>query len=270
MNKQYSFEGLSLDETKEIFKKYKTGEISINELVIGNIGLVKKVVSITFQNYKFSNFEFDDLIQEGCISLYKAIINYDENKNFKFSTYAYNIIKNDLVNIYFKNINVVSSSRSSIEKARKIHSFIINYNIKNKKNPTIDEIAESLDMSVESIQPLYNLGLNETRLEKQIINSDADDTEELKYFMANNCNIENEVIDKLLKKEVMNIINELDEKSKNLILYRYGFVDGICHSFEEIAKQEGLSRQAIEQKEKRLLAKCKKICLKKELQEFLK
>ena len=84
MKKQYSFEGLSLEETKEIFKKYRIGEISIDELVVSNINLVKKIVSSTFKNYKFSNFEFDDLIQEGCISLYKVILNYDENKILEF------------------------------------------------------------------------------------------------------------------------------------------------------------------------------------------
>ena len=270
MKKQYSFEGLSLEETKEIFKKYRIGEISIDELVVSNINLVKKIVSSTFKNYKFSNFEFDDLIQEGCISLYKVILNYDENKKFKFSTYAYSIIKNDLINIYFKNVNIVSSSRNSIEKAKKIHSFIINYNKENKKDPTVNEIARSLGMSVDSIQSLYNLGLSETRLEKLVFNYETDDTEELKYFLVNNDNVENEVINNLFKKEIMNMINELDEKNKYLILYRYGFIDGTCHTFEEIAKQEGLSRQAVEQKEKRLFAKCKKLCLENGLQEFLK
>ena len=125
-------------------------------------------------------------------------------------------------------------------------------------------------MSVDSIQSLYNLGLSETRLEKLVFNYETDDTEELKYFLVNNDNVENEVINNLFKKEIMNMINELDEKNKYLILYRYGFIDGTCHTFEEIAKQEGLSRQAVEQKEKRLFAKCKKLCLENGLQEFLK
>lgn len=269
MNKQYCFEGLSLAETKEIFKKYRLGEISINELVISNIGLVKKIIFRTFQNCQFDNFEYDDLIQEGCISLYKSILNYDENKDYKFSTYSYNIIRNDLVNVYFKNMNMVSSSKKSIEKSKEIQKFIADYNVKNKKNPTIEEIAKSFNTSVESILSLYNLGLTETRLEKLVYNSD-DDSEEIKYFMTNNNDVEKEIMCIFLKKEMMNLINELDEKSKNLILYRYGFIDGICHSFVEIAKQKGISRQAVEQKEKRVFEKCKKLCLKKGLQEFLK
>lgn len=270
MEKKYSFEGLSLEETKEIFKKYKLGEISLNELVISNIGLVKKIALNIFKNYKISNFELDDLIQEGCISLYKAILNYDDNKNFKFSTYAYSVIQNDLLNIYLQNITMVSSSRNSIVKASKVKSFLIEYNKQNEKNPTIDEIATALNMSTNSIQSLYNLSLGETRFEKLLSNSDSDDTEGLKKTISNDENVEDEVINELFKEELMNILNTLDEKSKNFLLYRYGFVDGVCHSLEEIAKKEGLSRQAVGQKEKRLFTKCKKICLQNGLYEFLK
>ena len=270
--KKYSFEGLNLDETREIFKKYRLGKISINDLVEGNMGLVKKIIISIYNdcNFKGANFDYDDLFQEGCISLYKAISKYDENKDFKFSTYAYSVIKNDLLNIYVKNFNLVSASRNSTIKAIKIHSYVTAYIEENKKYPTISEIAKSLGMSVDSIQSLYNLGLSETRLEKLVFNYETDDTEELKYFLVNNDNVENEVINNLFKKEIMNMINELDEKNKYLILYRYGFIDGTCHTFEEIAKQEGLSRQAVEQKEKRLFAKCKKLCLENGLQEFLK
>ena len=272
MKKKYSFEGLNLDETREIFKKYRLGKISINDLVEGNMGLVKKIIISIYNdcNFKGANFDYDDLFQEGCISLYKAISKYDENKDFKFSTYAYSVIKNDLLNIYVKNFNLVSASRNSTIKAIKIHSYVTAYIEENKKYPTISEIAKSLGMSVDSIQSLYNLGLSETRLEKLVFNYETDDTEELKYFLVNNDNVENEVINNLFKKEIMNMINELDEKNKYLILYRYGFIDGTCHTFEEIAKQEGLSRQAVEQKEKRLFAKCKKLCLENGLQEFLK
>lgn len=273
MKKKYSFEGLNLDETREIFKKYRLGKISINDLVEGNMGLVKKIIISIYNdcNFKGANFDYDDLFQEGCISLYKAISKYDENKDFKFSTYAYSVIKNDLLNIYVKNFNLVSASRNSTIKAIKIHSYVTAYIEENKKYPTISEIAKSLDISLDSAQSLYNLGLEEARFEKFIHNSTSDDKDvELKYFIGDDVNVEDEVINDLFKVEVMDIINQLDEKSKNMILYRYGFIDDVYHTFDEVAEREGLTRQAISQREKRVLTKCKKLCLKNGLQEFLK
>lgn len=273
MKKQYSFEGLNLDETREIFKKYRLGEISINDLIEGNMGLVKKIIISIYNdcNFKGANFDYDDLFQEGCISLYKAISKYDENKDFKFSTYAYSVIKNDLLNIYVKNFNLVSASRNSTIKAIKIHSYVTAYIEENKKYPTISEIAKSLDISLDNVQALYNLGLEVARFEKLIHNSTSDDKGvELKYFIGNDVNVEDEVINNLFKVEVMDIINQLDEKSKNMILYRYGFVDDVYHTLNEIAEKEGLTKQAISQKEKKILTKCKRLCLKNGLQEFLK
>lgn len=272
MKKQYSFEGLNLDETREIFKKYRLGKISINDLVEGNMGLVKKIIISIYNdcNFKGANFDYDDLFQEGCISLYKAISKYDEDKDFKFSTYAYSVIKNDLLNIFFKNFNSISASRNSVTKAIKIHSYVTLYIEENKKHPTISEIAKSLDISLDSVQALYNLGLEETRLEKFVHNSNSNDKSvELKYFIGDDVNVEDEVINDLFKTEVMDIINQLDEKSKNMVLYRYGFVDDVCHTLEEIAEKEGITRQAVSQKEKKILTKCKKLCLKNGLQEFL-
>ena len=72
---------------------------NIDKLIEDNLGLVNKVLYEKFrQNLPY--FEMCDLVQEGSIALYKAVITYNDKKKVKFSTYAYKIIYNEFLNFF--------------------------------------------------------------------------------------------------------------------------------------------------------------------------
>lgn len=106
---------LTADEEKELFKKLANGDSLAKEKIINsNLRLVVYIV----KKYK-SNIELLDLIQEGNISLMKAVETFDYTKGFKFSTYAAHLIKNDIVRVLAekgKTIRVPINAQRMIDK----------------------------------------------------------------------------------------------------------------------------------------------------------
>lgn len=138
---------LKKEEKKELMKQIKQGDLEARERYIqGNLRLVLSII----QRFSNSNENADDLFQVGCIGLMKAIDNFNDNLDVQFSTYACPMIIGE-VRRYLRDNNSIRVSRSLRDMAYKA---IYAKDILTKeldRDPTLDEIAERVEMKKEDI-----------------------------------------------------------------------------------------------------------------------
>lgn len=232
---------ISNEETMELLVLAHEGnDEARDQLVYGNLKLVLSVVK------KFNNRRenLDDIFQVGCLGLLKAIDNFDFSHGVRFSTYAVPMIIGE-IRRYLRDNSPIRISRSLKDIAYKAMQFKEQYINEYQKEPTIEEIAKSLEVeeidvvvAIEAMQepvsiytPIYNNGSDEIYLMDQI--GDDGDSEEKRVFQM--------TIEKGLKK--------LSEREKDIINKRY-FLD---RTQMEIAEEIGISQAQVSRLEKSAL-----------------
>lgn len=201
---------LTKKHKEELLKRIKTGDINAREeFVQGNLRLVLSVI----QRFSNRGENPDDLFQVGCIGLIKAIDNFDLNQNVQFSTYAVPMIIGE-IRRYLRDNNSIRVSRSLRDTAYKALKAKEDLTTKNGKEPTIGEIAKSLDMPKEDVvlaldsiqdpvslyEPVYSDGADAIFVMDQL--SDDKNTDEnwleeiaLKEALQRLCNREKKILD---------------------------------------------------------------------------
>lgn len=177
-------------------------EAAINE----NLGLVHACA----KRFKGRGIEYDDLFGAGCLGLVKAVDNFDEEKGFKFSTYAVPVILGEIKRL-FRDGGAVKVSRSlkelSLKATREISGFIASFG----REPTINELAEILNTTPEKAAE----ALNASALPVSLSANDDDSSIQIDIPTET----PEEKLTELLSLE--QIIDELDEEDKKLITLRF-------------------------------------------------
>ena len=172
--------------------------------MLDNMGLVHKIVG-KYNTHDNINFDYDDQVQEGTIGLMKAIENFDESKNNKFSTYAHHYI-NGYILRYINQTNSIHVPVHTFSNSKKVEKLLQN-------NLSIDEICEKLNMDNDKINELINI-------QNQSIVS-------LHTKMSNNTETSSYYIDTIPSKnvrdddltmDVKNAINKLCQAQKEIIM----------------------------------------------------
>ena len=233
-------------EITELMRKVKQGdEFARDQFVVANLRHVLSVV----QRFSGHCDKSDDMFQVGCVGLLKAIDNFDESLNVKFSTYAVPMIIGE-IRRYLRDNNSVRVSRSIRDvayKALKVKEEIIK---KYNREPSLEEIAKILELPLSDVtfaldaisetvslsEPVYNDGNETIRIMDQISN-DKDDDENLVEKMTLNDAIKN-----------------LSEREKEILLMRYY----VGKTQMEVSEEVGISQAQVSRLEKTALKTLKK------------
>ena len=213
-----------------------------------------------------SSLDTSDLEQAGMIGLHKAIEKFDSNKPYEFSTYAVWWIKQSILREIMNNANVVRIPVHVHEKIMKIHKLesesIIKYGYVD-----INSICTQMDIDEERYNSLKMIDFKFNKIKSLdcYISNDEDEDTPMIYFITasntlNNISLDfsdpNEIIDKkLFKEDILNSLDCLTEKERNVILVRFGFLDGEIHTLEEIGTIYKVTRERIRQIENKALKK---------------
>ena len=237
---------LTEDEKKELFKEIKKGnEVAREKYIRGNLRLVLSIL----QRFSNSNENVDDLFQIGCIGLIKAVDNFDDTLNVKFSTYAVPMISGELKR-YLRDNAAIRVSRSIKDIAYKAIYCKENIIKTTHREPTVVEIAKEIGVEPEDVvyaldaiqspvslyDPVYDQGGDTLYVMDQI--SDKKNKEE-KW-------VENIVLNEALK--------GLSERERKIIDMR--FFNGKTQM--EIADEIGISQAQVSRLEKNALKAMKK------------
>ena len=199
-------------EIAELMKKVKQGdEFARDQFVVANLRLVLSVV----QRFSSHSDKSDDMFQVGCVGLLKAIDNFDETLNVKFSTYAVPMIIGE-IRRYLRDNNSVRVSRSIRDvayKSLKVKEEIIK---KFNREPTLDEIASVLEIPVSEVTFALDAISEPVSIYESVYN-DSDDNLMLVDQISDKTSLDGYVESATLKEE----ISKLPERERNVLLLRY-------------------------------------------------
>lgn len=122
------------------------------EKIESNIGLVHSIAG----RFKGRGVDYEDLFQNGCVGLIKAVDNFDESKGFAFSTYAVPVIMGEIKRI-FRDGGAIKVSRVLKEKAIKAQAIRDKFVKSNLREPTVGELSQLLDVSAEETAEILNV-----------------------------------------------------------------------------------------------------------------
>lgn len=235
---------LKESEKNELLKKARAGDAKAREeLIKGNLRLVLSVVQ-RFQNRGES---MDDLFQVGVIGLIKAIDNFNLDLDVRFSTYAVPMCIGE-IRRYLRDDNPVRVSRSMRDtayKAMQVKEQMINAN---GKEPTIEEIAEKLEMKKSDVVLALEAIVDPVSLYEPVYN-DGGDTIYIMDQVGDNSTDKDWVDEISIKDELKN----LDPRERTIMYLR--FMQGKTQM--EVAKEVGISQAQVSRLEKNALKRIK-------------
>ncbi len=233
-----------MKDFKDVIIKAQNKDEKAKELLVKeNLSLVWSLV----HRFNSMMYEKEELFQIGCVGLIKAIDKFDVSYDVAFSTYAVPIILGEIKR-HFRDDGAIKVSRSIKELNQKISKISDEYLIKNNKEISIQELADTLNVSKSDIvlaidSKYFPTSLNEVIYEKDgsVITVEERLVEKESYSL----------IDKITLYEE---INKLTEKERKLIKMRY-YLD---MNQDQIAKEFNVSQVQISRLEKKIIEKLKK------------
>ena len=233
-------------EINNLFINYKNGNLEARDMLVN--GNLRLVLSVLKKFYNKSD-NLDDLFQIGCVGLIKAIDNFDLNYNVKFSTYAVPMILGEIKR-YIRDNNSIRISRSLKDIAYKVLKFKEEYYFEYGKEPNIDEISTSLDVSDFDISNAL-LAFKDPISMYEEIYSDGGDT----IYLYDQIEDKRESTDISSRLALENAIDNLEIREKYILDER--FIIG--KSQMEIAKELSISQAQVSRLEKKAINQLKKV-----------
>lgn len=231
---------LDRDETQRLISLAQNGdEAAKRELVVQNSPLVKSIL----RRYRNKGVEYDDLFQLGCIGLLKAIANFSETFDVRFSTYAVPMIAGEIKR-YLRDDGYVKVSRSTKSLACKIAYFTDEFKLREGRSPTLEEIA--VKFGVEPQEVVY--AMDSAKIPVSIYDGGEDENGQTLSDKLTGGDKTDDEIDKIIIKEG---ISKLSERERKIILLRY-FRD---KTQSEVARELNVSQVQISRLESRIIEK---------------
>lgn len=244
---------LTKEEEKSLFIRMNHGDLEAKKIIIeSNLRLV---VSIA-KRYKGLGLEFSDLIQEGNIGLIEAVERFDVTKNNKFSTYATWWIRKEVsrsIKFQGKTIRLPVHLCEQISNYYKVNKELI---ATLKRNPTIEELAAKLNISVAEVDRLIQYDEDIASLNAPVSEDICTNLEDL----IEDKDMESIFLDTERKLLIENLFREcqLSEREIMILKLRFGFLDNNEYTLAEVASIMGVSIEAIRQNQNRILEKIRK------------
>ncbi len=251
-------------ERETLLAQVKDGEAAQRHLIEANSRLVVSVA----KKYMGRGVPFLDLIQEGNIGLIRAVNKFDYHRGYKFSTYATWWIRQAVTRAIADQGRTIRVPVHMHEQINRVHRVSRELAQELGRDPTVDEIAEELDIPSEKVEQILRVSQHPLSLDTPV--GEEEDTY-LSDFIEDEEAISpsEEASRRVLKEVIDEILTSLSPREVRILQMRFGLVDGCTYTLEEVGRKFGVTRERIRQIEAHALSRLRHPSRSRRLRDYL-
>jgi len=255
---------ISAEEEVELAQRIKRGDQkALERLTKANL---RFVVSVAKQ-YQNQGLSLPDLINEGNLGLLKAAERFDETRGFKFISYAVWWIRQSILQAISEQSRIVRLPLNQVGSVNKINREINRFEQLNERRPSVDEIAEKVDLPQDKIDEAMNINGHQISVDAPFV--DGEDNSLLDVMTNNDAPMADTLlVEESLKSEIQNALSALNERERNVVEASYG-INQPELTLEEIGTKFGLTRERVRQIKEKAIRKLRNSKANKFLKTYL-
>jgi len=239
-----------VDVCRHVRKHLDEAQRAKTEMVEHNLRLV---ISIA-KKYQNRGLLFTDLIQEGNMGLVKAVEKFEYRRGYKFSTYATWWIRQAITRSIADQARTIRIPVHMIETLNKVMQVQKQLTQELGHEPTAEEVANEMNMPIERVQQIMKMAQQPISLQSPV--GDGEDTS-LGDFIEDKSaeNPSDTASTRLLREKIDFVLRSLAEREKEVLILRFGLLDGVQRTLEEVGRHFKVTRERIRQIEAKALRK---------------
>ena len=240
---------ITADEEVELARRIKAGDReALEKLTTSNL---RFVVSIA-KKYQNQGISLSDLITEGNIGLLRAAERFDETRGFKFISYAVWWIRQSILTAIAEQSRVVRLPLNQVSTIGKIRKEMSRLEQELLRNPTIEEIAEAVDLAPDKVTDLLRQNGYHVSIDAPL--SADDDTKFIDTFVPEGGKATDDVLmSESLTTDLDAVLASLPPTEREVVSMYFGFHTKREYTLDEISACTSLSRERVRQIKERAI-----------------
>ena len=257
-------EMISAEEEVELAQQIRKGDKkALERLTRANL---RFVVSVAKQ-YQNQGLSLPDLINEGNLGLLKAAERFDETRGFKFISYAVFCLKKSILQAISEQSRIVRLPLNQVGSVNKINREINRFEQENERRPSLEEIAEKIDLPEDKIDEAMNINGHHVSVDAPF--AEGEDNSLLDIMPNSDSPMADKtLVAESLKAEIQNALSVLNERERNVVEASYG-INCPELTLEEIGEKFGLTRERVRQIKEKAIRKLRMCTKNKILKTYL-
>jgi RNA polymerase primary sigma factor len=252
------------DELKMASRIKNGDKKALDRLVKANLRFVVSVA----RNYQNQGMSLVDLINEGNLGLIKAAKRFDENKNFKFISYAVWWIRQAILQGLADHSRIVKVPLNRVATIHKVGKTSANLEQKYNRLPNMKEVADALGITEDDVADSLKIGSTHSSLDAPL----SDEKGSLMDLMVDSKveKPDDYAIRRSQNKEVDKILAILNKREREVIRLYFGIGEDTSYTLDEIGKRSGITRERVRQIKDIALRKLRRSKMIKHLMQYAK